>query len=151
MLNDSPTFPPTSSRQILQLYCPDSRVAGAQATKGGKEGVGGGVGLEEGMGKRMVSREIREEGTEPPYPGVTSTPTHPTPHPYLHPGPVATLQHLSVLLDCPDTRDRSANYEWCCLALPGLSGCVWQGTGGRRGRVAMWRERPFSSKPAEEQ
>lgn len=45
MLNDAPTFPPTSSRQILQLYCPDSRAAGARATKGregrGVEGVKG--------------------------------------------------------------------------------------------------------------
>lgn len=132
MLNDSPAFPPTSSRQILQLYCPDSRAAGAQATKGREgRGGGGGGGVEEGMGKRMVSREIREEGTEPPYPGLTSTPTHPTPHPGFHPGPVPTLQHLSVLLDCPATRDRSANCEWCRLALPGLPGCVWQGDRGQ--------------------
>lgn len=40
-LNDSPTFPPTSSRQILQLYCPDSRAAGAQATKEGEKRGGG--------------------------------------------------------------------------------------------------------------
>lgn len=39
VLNDSPAFPPISSRQILQLYCPDSRAAGAQATKG-REGRG---------------------------------------------------------------------------------------------------------------
>lgn len=70
LLNDSPAFPPTSSRQILQLYCPDSRAAGAQATKGregrGAEGGGGRVeGLEVHARGRMVSREIREEGTEP--------------------------------------------------------------------------------------
>lgn len=93
------------------------------------------------MGRRMVSREIREEGTEPPYPGLTSTPTHPTPDPCLHPGSIPIPpEHLSVLLNCPATRDRSANCEWCRLVLPGLPGCVWQGTGCRRGRGAMRRE-----------
>lgn len=158
--NDPPTFPPTSSRQILQLYCPDSRAAGAQATKGRRRRRrrgGGGY----GMGKRMVSREIRGEGTGPPtttssptnYPGLTSALTHPfPPHPWLYPSPVSTLlQHLSVLLCCLTTRERSANCEWCCLALPGLPGCVWQGTVDRRGRLAMWWERPFSSGPVEEQ
>lgn len=59
-LNDSPTFPPTSSRQILQLYCPDSRAAGAQATKEGEKregrrGAGGGGvvgGQAGGLGRR---------------------------------------------------------------------------------------------------
>lgn len=60
-----PTSPPNSSRQILQLYCLDLRAAGAQATKG-KTGWRGGGG--DGMGKRMVSRKIRGEGTETPLP-----------------------------------------------------------------------------------
>lgn len=76
----SPAFPPTSSRQILQLYCPDSRAAGAQTTKGreGRRGWGGWgeeeevVGVEVHARGRMVSRKIREEGTEP-HTATTST------------------------------------------------------------------------------
>lgn len=145
-LNDSPTFPPTSSRQILQLYCPDSRAAGAQATKGrGGEGasrgwrVGGVDGKKNGQ---LGDKRGRNTHTHNPHSDLTSTPTHLTPDPCLHPG-TAPQEHLRVLLGCPTTRDRSANCEWCHQALPGLPGCVWQGTGCRRGRAAMWREQPL--------
>ncbi len=153
MLNDSPTFPPTSSRQILQLYCPDSRAAGAQATKGRERGWGvggcwggGGDGKENGQ-----SGDKRGRNRAPlPWFNLYTHPSYPSP-PASTQASALPLQHLSVLLDCPATRDKSANCEWCRLALPGLPGCVWQGTGGRRGTVAMWRERPFSSKAVEEQ
>lgn len=71
-----PHFSPKSSRQILLLYCPGLRTAGAQATKG-RTGVGGV--WRGGMRKRMVSRKIRGERSKAPYFGLTSTPAHPFP------------------------------------------------------------------------
>ncbi|KAK5924905.1 hypothetical protein CgunFtcFv8_017479 [Champsocephalus gunnari] len=97
--------------------------------KGAKKG--GSAGVKEGMGRRMVSGEIREEGTEPPYPGLTSTPIHPTPH---VPNP-ATLLFGSTALPY-------MKVEQTVMVPPGATRppwCVWQRAGGRRGRGAMWR------------
>lgn len=58
-------------------------------------------------------------------PSLTPTPPHPAPLP---------PKHLPVLLDCLTTHEKSANSEWCRLALPGFPGCVWQGPESRRGQ-----------------
>lgn len=78
------------------------------------------------MGRRMVSREIREEGTEPPYPGLTSTPTHPTPDPCLHPGsllyPRSTSLFCSTALPHVTGVQTASGATWCYQAFLGVCG-----------------------------
>lgn len=140
VLNDSPTFPPTSSRQILQLYCPDSRAAGAQATKGSEGGGGGGGGGGDGK-ENGQSGDKRGRNGAPHHhhhhPGLTSTPSHP-----LHPSPLPPPRALS--LPCNTS-------PICSTALPHVtgvqtaSGAAWhyQASLGECGRgrgagVAEW-------------
>ena len=94
--------------------------------KGAKKG--GSAGVEEGMGRRMVSGEIREEGTEPPYPGLTSTPIHPTPH---VPNP--------VWLHCAATHEGGANCDGAAWRYQAFLVCVAAGRGQawQRGHVAV--------------
>lgn len=141
--NDPPTFPPTSSRQILQLYCPDSRAAGAQATKGRRRGC-----MERWDGKENGQSGDKRGRNRTPYPVLTSKPTHPSPHPASM--PVLLLPcNTSLFCSAAFPLVRRVQTEWCRLALPGLAGYVWQGTEGRHGNLAMWWEQPFTSKPAE--
>lgn len=127
----TPPFPPTSSRQILQLYCPDSRAAGAQATKGkgGWGGCRGDVVVEEGTGKEKGQLGDKRGRNRAPLPWFhlctqlsRSSPVLPA--------------HLAVLVHGPATRDTSARRERCRLALPALTGVCGRGQAWQRGHVA---------------
>lgn len=99
--------------QGLQVHRPQKRIQGCSG--------GGGV----GMGKRMVSRKMRGERNRAPYPGLTSTSAHPSPHPCLHPSSMA-LCFARLLCHMQGERKQQ-------VALPGLRECVWLQTG-----VADW-------------
>lgn len=91
-----PAFPPTSSRQILQLYCPDSRAAGARTTKGsegrrswGRRGGwrgGGPCERENGQSGDKRGRNRTQHGNHN-HPGLTFMPSHPIPDPCLRSAP----------------------------------------------------------------
>ncbi|CAB1457106.1 unnamed protein product [Pleuronectes platessa] len=119
-----------------------ARIQGLQVhgPQKGKRGWRGGVGLtgvEEGMGKRMVSQEIREEGTEtPPLPWLNLS-IDPSPLPPSHPGPGPSLP-LATLLFCstalPHVRgvQTTSGAAWRYQAFLGVRGR------GRGAAVAEW-------------
>lgn len=104
--------------------------------KGGKgeEGSQGDRGVEEGMGKRMVSREIREEGTE-------SSPTlvQPQPHPPASTPalslPCNTSLFCSTALPHRRRMQNASGAAWCYYAF--LIVCV-AGDRGHGAGVAEW-------------
>lgn len=114
--------------QGLQVHRPQ------KGEEGGRRGVKGIEGWRRGWEREWSVGDMRERKEQSPAtPGSTSTS-----HPCLHPSPVPTLQHLSVLLCRLATHDRSANCKWCRLALPCLPHSV---CGSRQG--AGVAERPW--------
>lgn len=127
--NDPPTFPPTSSRQILQLYCPDSRAAGAQATKGRRRGC-----MERWDGKENGQSGDKRGRNRTPYPVLTSKPTHPSPHPASTPMVLLPCNSLFCSTAFPHVRRvQTANgAAWRYQALLGMCGR------GQRAGLAIW-------------
>ena len=137
-----PASPPTSSRQILQLYCPDSRAAGAQTTKGRQRRRGWGVGVggwraggacakENGQSEDKKGRNIVPHRHHK-HPGLTPTPS---PDPCLQPRPPLCSVHPpphhtwleSQLRAVPPGTTRPSGVCVCvCVA----GGAVWAWQGG---------------------
>ena len=146
--NDPPT--PTSPPPLFLKPSVDksfsfiTQTQGLQVHKPQKEGQGCRGGGGDGMGKRMVSRKIRGEGTEPPYPGLTSTAAHPSPHPSASTPapslPCNTSLFRSAALPHVRRVQTVSGAAWCCQALSGVLG--W----GPGAGVADWpcgRSSPF--------
>lgn len=109
--------------------------------KGGKGGDGGGDWRAGGPCEENGQSGDKRGRNRAPHrhPGLTFTPSHPIPDPCLHPRPVPNPDHLSALLHTPPPHVTGAPTTGGAAWHHQAFWCVWQGTGYRRGRAAMWQ------------